>query len=121
MPVSMQSLFEDLGFERFPHPFTSKPAYRVRFGPYEVELALLTNRWFQQSWMVSGIVNSGRTIAAIEAELPVEVETTEQGLALLSHFVGQHIPDEFKPAWLRIGERMTAHLPWSRNLSSTSG
>ena len=120
MPVLMESMFQELEFEQFAHPLTSKAAYRACIGPYEVELALLTNRWFQQSWMVSGIVNSGRTIAAIEAELPLEMDTREQAIALLSHFVGQHIPEDFKPAWLRIGERMTSHLPWARNLSNVS-
>ena len=109
----MSALFEELDFESFEHAPSGKPAYRCFFGPYQIEVALLVNRWFKESWMISGIVNTGRAVGMVEAELPLEVDTKEQGLALLSYFLARQIPEQFKPPWLRIGERMTAHLPWA--------
>lgn len=114
MTVLMSSIFEDLDFERFEHPASSEPAYRTRFGPHEIETVLLTNRWFQKGWMLGGVVNTTRTVGIVEGELPLVVETKEQGLALLSYFLARQIPEQFKPPWLRIGERMTSHLPWVR-------
>jgi hypothetical protein len=114
MPVAMNVLFEELDFDEFKHALSSKPAYRTWIGPHEVEAAVLTNRWLCESWMLSGIVNTGRTLSMIEGELPLEVNSREQGLALLSYFLARHIPEQFKPPWLRIGERMRSHLPWAR-------
>ena len=48
-----------------------------------------------------------------ESDLPLEVETKEQGLALLSYYLGRHLPEQVKPPWMRIGERMKANLPWA--------
>lgn len=109
----MSELFEELDFETFDHALSSRPAYRHSFGPYEIEVALLVNRWFKESWMISGVINTGRSMSMIEGELPTEVNSKEQGLALLSYFLARHIPEQSKPPWLRIGERMTAQLPWA--------
>jgi len=115
MPIPTSVIFDELEFESFLHPLSTTPAYRAVFGPYQLEVALLANRWFQQSWMITGVVNSGRTLAMVDGELPLEVASKEQALALLSYFVGSYIPEQFKPPWLRIGERMTSHLPWARS------
>jgi hypothetical protein len=113
--IPMKVIFKELEFEEFNHPLSSKPAYRMRFGPHEVEALVLINRWFRESFMLCGTVNTGRTIGSIEGELPLEGETKEQGLALLSYFLASHVPEQFKPPWLRIGERMGMHLPWRRS------
>lgn len=114
----MAQVFEELEFRRFDHPLSSKPAYRYLFGPHEVEAVALTNRWFREGYMLGGVVNCGRSISELEGELPLEVESKEQGLALLSYFLARHIPELHKPAWLRIGERMRTHLPWARASNS---
>lgn len=114
MTVAMSVVFEELNFERFDHPASSEPAYRTHFGPYEIEAVLLINRWCQKGWMLGGTVNTTRTIGMVDGELPLVVESKEQGLALLSYFLARQIPEQFKPPWLRIGERMTSHLPWVR-------
>lgn len=113
MSIWMRAVFEDLDFEQFPHPVTLQPAYRTNVGRYRLEAVQLTNSWLQPGWVLAGTVNTGRTLAMIQGELPLQVNSKEQGLALLSYFVGRHIPEHEKPPWLRIGERMTAHLPWA--------
>ena len=120
MTIPMSALFEELDFQAFEHPSSNKPAYRAHFGPYEIEAVVLVNRWFREGWMISGLVNTGRTISQIEGELPLDVESKEQGLALLAYFLARQIPDQFKPPWLRIGERMNAHLPWARDAGATT-
>jgi hypothetical protein len=112
MSIPMASILEALDFEKFEHPLSSMPAYRMHFGPHEVEAVIQMNRWFRQVFMVSGIVNTGRTLGSIELQLPLEVESEEEGLALLGYFLAQQIPERNKPTWLRISERMKFHLPW---------
>jgi len=110
----MREVLEDLGFHKFDHPLSAQPAYAYSFGPYGIEAMVQVNRWFRPCFMLSGTVNTGRTTGMIEAELPLEVESIEQGVALLSYYLAGHIPEQNKPAWLRIGERMTSHLPWQK-------
>jgi hypothetical protein len=112
--IPMRAIFEELDFEKFDHPLTSNLAYRTSFGPYVVEAVVLVNRWFEEVFMLSGVVNTGRTIGSIAGELPLAVETKEEGLALLSYFLASQIPEQHKTPWLRIGERMTTRLPWRR-------
>src|SRR3954470_15352939 len=114
----MDEMFEELGFRKFEHPLSSKPAYAYRLGPYEIEAVVWVNRWSREGYFLGGIVNTGRTISSVEGELPLEVDSKEQALALLSYFLARHIPERDKPPWLRIGERMTAHLPWMTHSGS---
>lgn len=114
MSVAMALVFEALGFEKFDDPLSSEPAYRTNFGPFVVEAVVSVNRWFQRGFILSGVINTRRTISSIEAELPKEVTTREEGLALLSYFLAPHIPEAHKRPWLRIGERMKSALPWAQ-------
>ena len=121
MTVAMSVIFEELDFERFDHPASSETAYRTRFGPYEIEAVILVNRWCREGWMLGGMVNTTRTIGMVEGESPLVVETKEQGVALLSYFLARQIPEQFKPPWLRIAERMRSHLPWARQSTLLEG
>ena len=104
---SMASVFEALDFEKFDHPLSSMPAYRWQFGPQRSS----DGPGEPSVFMLTGIVNTGRTLGMIESQLPLEVASHEEGLALLSYCLGQHIPEENKLPWLQIGEKMKAHLP----------
>ena len=119
LTITMQSLLEELDFEPFAHPFGARGAYRICCGPYTFEAARLVNKWCQESYFLRGHVNTGRTMSLVDAELPLTIATREEGLALLGYFIGQHLPEHHKPPWLRIAERLSAHLPWSRKESPT--
>lgn len=115
MPVLMHSIFEELKAEKFENPLSTQPAYRMRFGPYEVEAAVFTNRCFRETFFLSGIINTGRTLSPIESELPLEVDSREQGLAMLAYCLRSEIPEHLKPDWLRAGEEFREHLPWEKD------
>jgi hypothetical protein len=118
--VGMNELFEELEFRKFEHPLSRKPAYAYSFGPFEIEAVVFVNRWLREGYFLGGVVNTGRTISSVDGELPLDVDSKEQGLALLSYFLARHIPDPNRPPWLRIGERMTSHLPWMTQTSRPS-
>lgn len=114
MAALMRSVFQELRMQQFEHPLSSETAYRMTFGPYQIEAVVLMNRYFRQAFFLSGIVNTGRTMRLIESELPLEVDSREQGLAMLAHHLREAIPEHLKPDWLREGEGMRKHLPWEK-------
>jgi len=109
----MSEILEELDFKPLGdgHLATS---YRTKFGPFEIEATPGVNLYLQRSYSLHGTVKTGGTMSPIEADLPFDVTSREEGLALVSYFLAQHIPEQHKTPWLRVGERMTSHLPWRR-------
>ncbi len=64
---------------------------------------------------MQGTVRRPRSIALIEAIMPAEVESHEQGVALLAHHLSPHWGDEPGTQWALDGERWADHLPWQRD------
>ena len=56
-----------------------------------------------------------------ESDLPLEVETKEQGLALLSYYLGRHLPEQVKPLSLTLTTRSpkTCLGRFARNMGLT--
>ena len=52
MNVPMASVFEALDLEKFDHPLSSMPAYRMHFGPHEVEAMIQENHRFRTVFML---------------------------------------------------------------------
>lgn len=114
MTIAMAQLFSELDFEPFEHAFGGEGAFRFRTGPYRFEIVQLTNKWLRQSYFLSGSVVTDRDMACVETQLPMEVDSREEGLALLGYFVGQYVKEPHKTPWLRVAERLSDFLPWSR-------
>ena len=112
MSIELEQLFGELDFEAVEPLSGSRPAFRFHCGPNEFEIIPIVNRWLQQAYLVVGTVATARTASMVEVELPLEVGTREEGLALLGHFIGGAVAEVDKPPWLRIAERLSAHLPW---------
>lgn len=113
--MQTRRLFEDLGFER---DWTVRggelPGFLMRFGPHIIEAMECRNRWLQPVFTLGGVINTGRTLALIESEMGLEIDSREEGLALLGFILGRAVPQDLKPEWLTEGERLKRHLPWER-------
>lgn len=112
MPLATSSLLRSLGWEEVEHPFRDAACFRVCFGPFELQAAAGMTRWFQRTFLITGIINTGRKIAFVEREMPLDVENEAEGLAWLGDILGTSIPDTLKPDWLLRGEAQRHLLPW---------
>ena len=112
MSIELEQLFSELDFEAVEPLSGSRSAFHFHCGPNEFEIVPIVNRWLQQAYLLVGTVVTARTASMVEIELPPEVGTREEGLALLGFFIGRAVAEVDKPPWLRIAERLSAHLPW---------
>ena len=112
MPIEMARLFEELDFQLAVSWSSTGPAFRFHCGPSEFDALPGVNKWLQQTYFVAGTVLTPRSASLVEFEMPIEVGTYEEGLALLGYFIGREVAEVDKPPWLRIAERLSAHLPW---------
>jgi hypothetical protein len=113
MTIEMAKLLADLGLESFEDPFGEKPAFKARMGTVEITIVPRMNRHLQRVYAVESVINTGRTLTELHSELPKEVSCREEGLALIGHFVGPHVPTSDKPNWLKAAELLDGYLPWS--------
>jgi hypothetical protein len=114
MAIPLESIFESLGLEKCKDPFGERPAFRMEIGTDEITFVPRANLLQQKSYSAMGVINTGRTISSIETELPLEVPSREEGLALIGYFIGQHVPENAKPAWLMYAETLHDYLPWKQ-------
>jgi hypothetical protein len=84
-------------------------ALRLRIGPHSVHGGQYMSRWFQPTYRISAVINTGRSISLVESEMPAELETEDEGLAWLAAILHKALPNDVKPAWLLKGECLT-HL-----------
>ena len=111
----MRSLLAEIALERFERGCSDEwPSYKISLGALEVEAAEVINRFFKPVLLIAGVCRTVRTIEAIEVEIPLQVVSREQGLALLAYYLARHVSDDVKPPWLREGIALAVHLPWNR-------
>lgn len=70
---------------------------------------------------MKGVVRRPRSIDQIEASMYPEVDTHEQGVALLAYYLASHWEDEPRPQWALNGERWADHLPWRLDQARYAG
>jgi len=63
----------------------------------------------------------GRTCATVHFEMPLEVESFEQGVAFVTHYLDSYAGGNFKPSlhveWLTEGRRYRNLLPWNKQFA----
>lgn len=116
MSVAVQSLLVDLGFVADNSQFSSgQDALSFDFGNLVLSAKRGTNRWFRDVWLFGGVANDGRTLALIEFEMPLDVESVEQGTAWIAEHVKITLRDT--PQWLQDGLGWRYELPWRKELT----
>ncbi len=87
------------------------------FGNFKLSASRQLNRWFTEVIQLYGIMSSPRTIAEVQFEMHMLVESYEQAMALitwnLDKYADGHI---FKPlheaSWIEKGRKYFHLLPW---------
>jgi len=115
MSVAVQSLLVDLGFvPANAQSGSGQDALSFDFGNLVLSATKGINRWFRDVWLFGGVANDGRTLALIEFEMPLNVESVEQGTAWIAEHVKITLRDT--PQWLQDGLGWRDELPWRKEL-----
>ncbi len=89
------------------------------FGTFRLFAAHGMGRHFRPVVMFSGAMPSARRIAAIEFELPEELASAEQGMAMLTYYLDRQAVGELLSQshvqWLELGRQHKHLLPWNRS------
>jgi hypothetical protein len=122
--IKTHALLLTLGFSEDPtEDFGSAwPELSYDFGNFKLSASCSMNRLFQDVVMLSGVMTTRRSIALVEYEMPLEIESFELGLALVTYCLDVHAYDGiFKPAspvaWVAEGRRYRHLLPWERDIA----
>jgi hypothetical protein len=117
--VSTWDLLLTLGFVQDQSVIADQPpGISFDFGNFKLEASRLTNRWNVPTVLLGGVMASKRTSALVNAELALQVESREQGLAFvawcLDNSAGGRFQLTIEPPWLAEGRRYRHLLPWER-------
>jgi hypothetical protein len=118
MSVAVESLLIDLGF--VPNDGQHGPSGSVLsfdFGNLILTATPVANRWMQDVWSFGGVANDSRSLAHIEFEMPLAVESVEQGTAWIAEHVNGQVSLRHVPKWLEIGLSWRDELPWRKELN----
>jgi len=115
--VAIGHVLRTLGFEEDPNVLSDEtPGLSYDFGAFRLEASQGLNRWFRPVVTLGGLIATSRTNTLIHFEIPLEVESFEQGVALVTYILDSHAGGRFQPpfdvAWLEEGRRFSHLLPW---------
>jgi hypothetical protein len=115
--MKTRALLVDLRFQTEVARYTDQqPGYHYDFGNLVLHVSQVTNEYLRQTMLFTGTAYSPRSIGSVEFSLPLDVESYEQGVALIAYNIGQ----DFKPTrptpWLLLGRMWEEHLPGRREL-----
>ncbi len=118
-PSSMatRDLLSDLGFEPFMAQFTDQqPGYRYNFGNLVLEAVQVTNQYCRPEMLFTGTVKTARMFGSVTFSLHLNVESFEQGVALIAYNIGGDFEPSRPTPWLELGRSFEEHLPGRREL-----
>jgi hypothetical protein len=112
-------LFETLGFQENRKAIADEhPAYAYDFGNLYLTAEQVTNRWFRPVFFLGGVSQDARSIWLVKFEMPLEIESFEQGVAWISYGIGSDFQPRIPTPWLADGRAWRDHLPWRRRMKA---
>jgi hypothetical protein len=120
--VATEDVLRVLGFEVDSNVLSDgMPGLSFDFGNFKLEASENVNLWFQSVIVLGGVMATDRTTAVVHFEMPLELESFEQGMALVTHCLDSHACGNFKGSspveWLNEGRRHRHLLPWYKQSS----
>lgn len=111
--MDTRTVFKYLGFEEDQEAITDQPpAYLYDFGNLLLRAAeCMSFRSLRPVFQISGVKRGRRSLGLIELEMPLKVDSFEQGVALIAHAVGKDFDPLVPTFWLSDGRRWQDHLP----------
>jgi hypothetical protein len=110
--IKTRELLVELKFEPTLAEFTSaQPGYCYRFGNLDLQAVEVTNEYLRPVMMFSGVKTMPSSFESVQLELPMELDSFEQGVALIAHAIGPRFTPLEATAWLEQGRLWEDHLP----------
>jgi hypothetical protein len=120
--VKTRALFEILGFQEDWEAITDqRPAYFYDFGNLRLTAAQVMSDRFKPCFHLGGVIQDVRSMTMIDFEMPLEVESFEQGVAWVSYGIGKDYRPSIPTTWLDDGRTWQDYLPWVRRLEAYKG
>lgn len=117
MTVSMRTVIERLGFATDWTSIGNLPGYRYDFSNFSIKIDEVYNKHFNTVLWISGNYSTDRRISMIDFEAPLDVESYEQGVALIAYALRRCPPSE-PVEWLTAGHLWEEHLPWKQEMKA---
>ena len=118
MSVTVRSVLVDLGFATDDvQSGSGQGSLSFDFGNLILTASKGTNRWLRDVWLFAGVANDGVSLALIEFEMPLNVESVEQGTAWIAEHVNGKVRLRSAPQWLQDGHGWRHQLPWRNELT----
>lgn len=121
--VKTTDLLRDLGFVE-DHSLISDPmpGLTFDFGNFKLSAVSGANRHFTRVILLTGVMTTKRRLCEVECEMPLKVESIEQGKAWVTWCLDGAAGGTFKPvpapSWLAEGRQYFHLLPWKRGLAA---
>ena len=121
--MDARTVFKELGFEEDWEAITDQPpAYFYDFGNLLLcAVQCTSSRSFKPVFLIGGVKRGPRSVGQIEFEMPLTIESFEQGVALIVHAVGKDFDPLVPTHWLSDGRKWQNHLPWLRGRANNDG
>ncbi len=96
----------------------NKPSLEFDFGNFKLQARELMNKRLANIIQLSGLNTTERTIHEIKIELPLVVESIEEGLAMISYGLGNPFDATNVPDWYYLGLKHKHLLPWIKEMEA---
>jgi hypothetical protein len=115
--VKTRALFESLGFQEDWEAITDqRPAYYYDFGNLRLTAAEVMSQYWVPCIHFGGVCQGARSISMVDFEMPLEVESLEQGAAWIAYGIGEKFRPRRPTPWLADGWTWQDRLPWVRRM-----
>jgi hypothetical protein len=120
--VPIERVLRTLGFREDPTVLSDgMPGLSYDFGTFRLEASQGVNRWLRPVAILGGLMATNRTSVLIHFQVPLEVESFEQGVALITYTLDSHSGGRFEPPfevpWLRRGDGLVIYSHGIRRVS----
>jgi hypothetical protein len=101
------------------------PGLIFNFGNFKLEASWQLNRWFVPIVLLSGLFSTSDILAPLDQQLPLEVESVDQGKAFVAWCLQGSLDEPYEtqitPDWLVEGRSHFDLLPWKREAAAYEG
>ncbi|WP_458369095.1 hypothetical protein [Pseudomonas mandelii] len=120
-PVSTHVALQALGFRCEPKVYSEQETgLSYDFGSFQLTAARMMNLQMREAWHFSGLVATSRSVAQIEFEMPLQLDSAEQCAAWIAWALERQRPRNerliasFKQELVILGLQHQSTLPWVR-------
>lgn len=109
--IDTKDVLLKLGFRLLPHPLVGE-CVAFEFGNLQLIAARMANQYLRETYQFSGIAYRSNSISQVDFQIPLKVDSFEQGVAWLVYGVGTDFKPKIAPEWWRMGLGFQDYLPW---------